>query len=266
MAALKTKLTRVGSRLDASVKTIRLCKNWPTILFGHLRGKSQSRFVFRNGIDLRCSRSDPWNFTIFDEIFLKNHYSRYFDVEPGDVVVDVGGNVGMFLAYAEYRRCARVIVAEPSRENAEAIQDNITRNAVDNATLERVAISTGPGTVALWVDPLDSGGHTITDAGSSGRAESEEVSTVSFGELLAKHGIEAVDFLKMDCEGAEGMIFEGLKPEELARIRKVAIEFHDEASTLSHTQIDALLRDAGFTTWVESTPGSPYGYIWAQRR
>ena len=58
--------------------------------------------------------------------------------------------------------------------------------------------------------------------------------------------IERINFLKMDCEGAEGLILSSTPIDYLKKIEKIAMEVHYNSS-LNYSQIQSLLESAGFT-------------------
>jgi hypothetical protein len=83
--------------------------------------------------------------------------------------------------------------------------------------------------------------------------------------LLAERGIERVDTLKLDCEGAEGLILPTLGERWLARVRRIAMEFHDYASPLDHEALERLCREAGFSTRLAWDGADVRGFLYASR-
>jgi hypothetical protein len=67
----------------------------------------------------------------------------------------------------------------------------------------------------------------------------------------------------MDCEGSEGFILTSTSEEYLRRIRKIAIEFHDNVSILHHSQIKELLENLGFAVDLRWEGNGPFGYLYA---
>ena len=49
---------------------------------------------------------------------------------------------------------------------------------------------------------------------------------MSLDAFIEKNNIEKIDFLKIDTEGSEWKILNGLSKENLSRVRKVVMEFH----------------------------------------
>ena len=205
------------------------------------------------------------NVEIFDEIFIDRVYARHFDIARGDTVVDIGANAGVFAAYSVLRGCDRVICAEPFSSNVAAIEQNVARNGFDNVEIEQAAIAAERGTARLYITEGDSGGNLLFDHHAGGPLEEfVEVPTLTLPDLLEAHAVASVDFLKMDCEGSEGLILANLEPSALRPVRRVAMEFHDNVSALRHDELARRLEAAGFRTWVEADAKSDFGYVWAE--
>jgi hypothetical protein len=83
--------------------------------------------------------------------------------------------------------------------------------------------------------------------------------------LLASHGFERVDFLKLDCEGAEGLILPSLPESLLRQLRCVSLEFHDDVSALRHEALAELFERNGFAVRTHWDGDSPNGYMYASR-
>jgi hypothetical protein len=63
---------------------------------------------------------------------------------------------------------------------------------------------------------------------------------LSMDYLFSTGVFDKIDFLKIDCEGAEKEIFEGLSDDNLKRIKKISLEFHK--NLLSEEFSDELIR------------------------
>lgn len=73
------------------------------------------------------------------------------------------------------------------------------------------------------------------------------VTTVS--RVIAEHGIERIDFLKVDVEGAELAVLHGIDAQDWPRIKRLAVEVHDIDGRLE--EMRTLLTAAGFAATVE---------------
>ncbi len=85
------------------------------------------------------------------------------------------------------------------------------------------------------------------------------------GTLLDEAGIETIDFLKIDCEGAEGLFLPQIDEPTFSRIGRIAMEFHDETSPMKHDAIEELFRRHGFTTRLAWDGHGSEGMLYASR-
>lgn len=67
-------------------------------------------------------------------------------------------------------------------------------------------------------------------------------------DVIAEHRVEAIDLLKIDAEGAEGSVLEGIADADWPKIRQVIVETHEA------DRLGALLRDRGFAVVVGQEP------------
>ncbi len=116
-------------------------------------------------------------------------------VRPGDVVIDVGGHLGTFTRFAFSKGAERVIVIEPEVQNLACLKrtfpDEIRRGAV---TLVEAAAWREAGVLRF---SGEDGTGQVDDQGEV------SVRAVTIDETVAALGLERVDFIKMDIEGAE---------------------------------------------------------------
>ncbi len=131
-------------------------------------------------------------------------------LSPGDVFVDVGANVGYFTCLA-----ARIVgpeglvfAFEPDPRNFRLLSRAIEANRFENVVLERVAIGDRSGSIRLYRSSLNHGDHRIYDSGG-GRC-AIKIRMTSLDEYFAGRRT-AVDFLKMDIQGAEFLALRGME-------------------------------------------------------
>lgn len=171
------------------------------------------------------------NFHCYDDYDCTgSDYERYgCKIEPGDVVVDIGANVGMFTRWARLRGASRVISFEPFSLTYACLIDN----SYGQSECHRLAVGED-GIVEIGVPGRISNLGGTTSLGVSGFhrefAAREKCPSMSLPTLFRLNLIpESIDFLKIDCEGAEKQILESLSDEDLLRIRKISIEYHEGA-------------------------------------
>jgi len=174
--------------------------------------------------------------------------TRYFGIEPGEVVLDVGACRGDFSIPAARRvgKKGRVIAVEPEPQNllflrkAAAGLGNVrivAKCAWRRAGRVRLNLSGSPGE------------HSVMRLGPQ-PVGSIEVEADTLDHMLEELRIKRVDFMKVDVEGAELEVLEGAR-EVLKRTRKVVVECHRLGRYLTWPFVRDLLEDAGFQTYVE---------------
>ena len=154
-------------------------------------------------------------------------------LEKGDIVFEVGANVGEFTV-AALRKGATVVAAEPDPHAYRCL----SMNAPDATTLA-LAIGDRDGTAQIH---LSTGG-----ADSSLINPSRESMTVPV-RTIATLMPDGMDFLKIEAEGFEPEVLKGAIP-VLERTRKIAIDCGPERlGQPTFNECEAILRDR-FRTW-----------------
>jgi FkbM family methyltransferase len=144
-------------------------------------------------------------------------------LHPGGVFFDVGSNVGFFalLGAREVGPQGAVHAFEPVPRIAEAIRRNAALNGFDNVHVHEVAVSDAQGTAELLL-AQHPGGATLAPADAPddivGRTT---VPVVALDQLVASGEVPVPDVVKIDVEGVEMEVLEGMA--ELLRTRRPAL-------------------------------------------
>ena len=200
------------------------------VLEEHDRKKSPWILRFRDGMEMeiRPGRGDG---SAFRESFLQRDYLGPGQaISPGDTVVDIGANMGCFTIFAARAvgPTGRVIAIEPVSETFAQLRRNIELTKLTNVTLVQAAVAGQPGEVTLTTSEnslFSSMFDTIDGRKNAGR--SERVEAITLDQILQRHNLDRVDFLKLDCEGAEHGIVESASVETLRAFGQIAMEIHD---------------------------------------
>ena len=124
-------------------------------------------------------------------------------IDPGDVVIELGGWVGVFARAALLRGAAKVVVVEPVPDNLECLRRSLDDEiAAGRVEIVEAAAWSRSGTVRMKREGPNnytggSEGWNVSGAGTL------EVRAVTVDELVSELGLERVDLLEMDIEGAE---------------------------------------------------------------
>lgn len=90
------------------------------------------------------------------------------------------------------------------------------------------------------------------------------IKSITLEQVFIQNKLTKIDFLKLDCEGAEGLIFKSTPKSYLKKIRKIAIEYHDHLSPMKHQEIVSTLRGLDFKVIIVSGERPTFGYIYAK--
>ena len=193
----------------------------------------------------------------YHEIYTRQDYFKGdCTILPGDIVVDCGGNIGIFSSIAMDMGAARVLSFEPFIDNYNINKKNnpnveVFNNAVSNKSDENLELLFAPG---------GNGGHTIINTEfdrDPGHFEHKNifVKTITLDDIISRNFIDHIDFLKIDTEGAELDILKGLSDKNLDKIRCISLEYHHyifnyDDNTYNNFQNRFLSRGFNVFTWI----------------
>ena len=137
-------------------------------------------------------------------------------LRPDSVFIDAGASVGWFtLLAAVHCPQGHIIAFEPHTQRHRMLVSSVAANGFTNVVSIRAALSDMEGHTTL-------GGRADAQMGKPG----EEIRTVRLDETLKILGIDHVDLVKMDIEGAEVRALQGMDKTLRTPDVKMAIEVH----------------------------------------
>jgi FkbM family methyltransferase len=145
--------------------------------------------------------------------------------EPMSTVVDVGANVGKWALMAEELLPSATIYALEAVPTTAALLGDAVR---DHARIRpfSLGLAAHSGTMTLHYDPRVSTHATVTAYRQRHNPQPVECSVATGDEFLAAQGLARVDFLKLDVEGAEHLVLQGLERAlQARRIRMIQFEY-----------------------------------------
>lgn len=165
---------------------------------------------------------------IYHEIYNRQDYFKGdCKINVGDVVVDCGGNIGIFSSFAIDMGASRVLSFEPYKENYELNKKNNPNVEVFNLAVT----DKSDQNIELLYTESGNGGHTIVETEfdrNSGHFQHRNltVDTITLDDIIERNFIDHIDFLKIDTEGAELMILSGLSDHNLEKVKSISLEYH----------------------------------------
>jgi FkbM family methyltransferase len=224
-------------------------KNWRSVWAAYRRRRPiASPLQLRNGLQIEFGSADD-AVQVFQEVFVRKCYTPSWFYQPrvGDVVVDLGANIGFFtLSVAGVRRGLRCYCFEP----ASATRSRLSRNVELNHLTEFVQIhpfAVGGERGKIELKSGVSSIHTsLLNNDQIGEISGEPVEVISLDDALQRTGETKIDLLKIDIEGAEKDTFAKVSPATLAGVQRIAIEFHDHFCPGARATVEERLKESGF--------------------
>jgi FkbM family methyltransferase len=158
--------------------------------------------------------------------------------EPIRTVLDVGANVGSWsLMAVELLPEATIYALEVVPNTAAELQARAGQQ--DRIKCFNLGLADRTGTLSLWYHPAASTHATFTDYPHRWTGERIEGSVMRADDFLTQQGIPYVDFMKLDVEGAEHLVLQGMENYlRDQRVRLIQFEY-GRVNILTHF----LLRD-----------------------
>jgi len=171
------------------------------------------------------------------------------ELRDDDKVYEIGAHIGVWTVFLA-RRLSRgeVHAFEPDAENRSQLQANLALNAVSNVSVHGVAIGDRSGTApfAVYADDRDAR-HSLVP--TEGHDRIIDVATLRLDDVPARLGIAEPTALKIDVEGAEGLVIAGAAALlERPALRLIYAELHARMSRTGWSEERFLgrLEAAGF--------------------
>lgn len=195
---------------------------------------------------------------------VKEYWLHVYKPKLGDVIVDIGAGRGEDIATfsGAVGSSGRVWAIEPHPVTFQLLQKFCALNGLRNVTELRFACV--DRRAQLQIETLPNWQSNFVRTGGSSLA-SWPVEGVPFDELSAEQGIERIDFLKMNIEGAERMALFGCR-DALQRTGHVCVSAHDFRADRGDGEefrtfdfVCRFLRKAGFR--LVTREGDPRDYV-----
>jgi FkbM family methyltransferase len=188
------------------------------------------------------------------EKYLRDAADYWFHVykpRPGDVIVDIGAGRGedVFAFSRAIGPAGSVWAIEPHPVSFAVLRKFCELNQLANVTALNYACVDAPAQLQIESLPVWESNYI---RGGEPTPASYPVEGLRFDNLCAQHGIDRIDFLKMNIEGAERLALPGCR-DALRRARFACVAAHDfRADRGEGEQFRTLalvrdsLREAGF--------------------
>ncbi|MBQ0927076.1 FkbM family methyltransferase [Saccharopolyspora endophytica] len=214
---------------------------------------------------------------IYNEIFVERTYLKHgIRLSESARIVDVGANVGLFSLFVKQEfPGARILAFEPIPATHRALVENLENHGAAGVEVVRAALGGRPeARVSFTFYPALHGNSTRYPEQKKINQELivEQIGPEAVDRIMGGVEVEAevrrlsdalrdwapegpIDLLKVDVEGAELEVLEGLDPSDWRRVRQCVLEVQDLDGRLD--AVLGLLDAHGFTATTESAPDIP---------
>jgi FkbM family methyltransferase len=174
---------------------------------------------------------NPKNGVVDNEIYLHGVYEPYFllkikeHISSGDIFVDIGANIGQHSLFAAsiVGDCGRVISFEPIKSIYNQLVHSVEVNKFHNVDAYNFACGNMQSKKNISINKENAGASSLVLTAEGGV---EEVLVIPADSILSNYN--KIDFIKIDTEGFELPVLEGLS-KTIEKFRpKIMLEFSPE--------------------------------------
>lgn len=260
--------------LQQSFKFPLYFKNWWTAYLDYFKVLSMLKvkevlYEFKSGEKL-YARPEQFDIGILNEVFIANEYQRpEYDIviRNTDVVIDAGGYIGDFSIYAGKRANRGVVyVFEPSKDNYFLTKKNVELNKFKNIFIYNKGLYKESGKIIFHLNKKALGSSSLYPVErKNGEYKKERIRVIAINYFIKLNKIKRIDYLKLDCEGAEDDIIYSLHNNILTRIRCIVMEYHEspikKRKKYSKIKLARYLQKFGFKVYLEKV-----GYLFCRNK
>ena len=159
-------------------------------------------------------------------------------IHPGDVVYDAGSNIGLYARFIiSVSGASKVIAFEPMPDNLALLRHNIDIGGIaDKVRVFPCALSETDSQEEFQLDDMSSASATLSRISGGNACQGRRqyglapltavVTTRNIDSVVEGEGCPPPDVIKIDVEGAEGLVVSGARRTLLKYRPRLAIELH----------------------------------------
>lgn len=167
------------------------------------------------------------------------------------VIFDIGANIGLHSVIWANKVNCKIYAFEPSRSTSKLLAENIALHQLENnITIFPLAFSDKKGK-ADFFQSVDDGYSSLKNTNRKQIINKYEVEVITIDDFINEHGLNKIDFIKIDVEGLEKEVLKGginsfqkLKPDLFVEIYKGTNSNKNPEATIG------MLVDIGYKAFV----------------
>jgi FkbM family methyltransferase len=188
------------------------------------------------------------------------------EILPGDIVFDIGANIGQYSLPAAIRTgpSGQVHAFEPAPIWARRLQENIELNNLSNVIIHPLGLSDHSGQRTFTFKNTQGSGMGSVVENYHSYVEKKKLDKIQIeienGDLyLARHNISLPHVAKIDVEGAELEVLRGLEQAfKNDQCRFILCEVHPDYIQEPMAHVENIIRGFGFDLEIKESLGPPH--------
>jgi|SRR4030095_1829752 len=235
------------NKISIFLKIKHTFNNWYGFLFDHFGfGRRYSGYRLKDGLKInllrvdRNSKEKDFSTDLLMDVFVRKDYGEFQD---NMVIVDIGANIGAFSIYCTYNKNNVCYAFEPEENNFVKLQENVLSNKLDNKIKAfKLGVSNNCEDKKLY--KFESIAHSFLRSGG----DFDLVHCIDLKTIIEENKLDKIDYLKIDCEGAEFEILYSTGQDILKKIKVICVEYHNysEKENYNGESLLEYLKNQGF--------------------
>jgi FkbM family methyltransferase len=219
---------------------------------------NHKKIVFPNSFECYYISSKEETEYIYREVFTEQQYIQNgIVINEGDCIFDVGANIGLFsLFVTQLQEKVKIYAFEPIEQVFAVLKENVRLHSLENNVLlfnyglssennpekiftfypQMAGNSTSrPGEKLVPIDAIpDEQSNDIEDLYSHFFKEVQQVKCQirTLSSVISELNINSIDLLKIDVEGEEYEVLQGIESSDWTKIKQIVAEVHDREGKL----------------------------------
>jgi FkbM family methyltransferase len=215
----------------------------------------------------------PWQLRALEPAGQIGHEKHILELlvsklSSGDVVCDVGASFGVFavLLAKAVGPTGKVIAIEPEKQTYNLLQENIKINFLTNISSFNIAFGDYNGENKLFLGQVPGASSLMKKPGEG--EDTQKINVVEGDKLIKENNLPVPKLIKIDVEGYEYAVINGLKNTLLnPKCKIVCCEIHSQflPNGIKPEDILTILKSLGFNNIDSYSRGTTEYHIIAQK-
>lgn len=206
-------------------------------IYKNLRQKEEKKIFSEickfNNLNLEY-KDNKNNLDILKEIFIDRCYSSYFPFYQDAIVFDIGAHKGFFSLFAinNLGKNSNIYAFEPFEDNFKDLKKNFSLNNCEKKiNAFNIGVFSKKTTLDLYLNNSENNSIFIEHSNllniNNKSKILKKIEVVTLEDLFEITNVKKIDFMKIDCEGAEYPFILESNTEFIKKINTISLEFHD---------------------------------------